>query len=63
VADRLVVKAGRMVRQTGPESRTGKGPNREDMKKENNKGRSTGIWLVDLEHTRRTGTERKETQG
>ena len=30
VADRLVVKAGRMVRQAGTESRTGKGQNRED---------------------------------
>jgi hypothetical protein len=30
VAERLEVKAGRMVRQTGTESRTGKGQNRED---------------------------------
>ena len=30
VAERLVVKAGRMVRQVGPESRTGKGQNWED---------------------------------
>jgi hypothetical protein len=30
VADRLKVKAGRMVRQAGTESRTGKGQNQED---------------------------------
>ena len=30
VADRLVVMAGRMVRQVGTKSRTGKGQNRED---------------------------------
>ena len=30
VAERLVVKAGRMVRQTSTESRTGKGQNLED---------------------------------
>ena len=63
MADSLVVKAGRMSRQASTESRNRQESKTGGLEKDEQKeyGKKT---LVDLtKHTRRTGTERQETQG